>query len=118
VTEPVWLLLTRYVRPLPEVDALRADHLAHLERQREAGHFVLWGRLVPPSGGFVVARGLDRPALDAVLAEDPFTTGGVAEWAVHELAVSGGAPGLLAALTGGGAAGPAERAPGTSAPGG
>jgi uncharacterized protein YciI len=100
VTAPVWLLLTRYVRPLPEVDALRADHVAHLERQRAAGHFIAWGRLVPPTGGFVLARGLDRAALDAVLAEDPFTTGGVAEWTAHELAPSGGAPELLAALSG------------------
>jgi uncharacterized protein YciI len=102
VAAPVWLLLTRYVRPLPEVDALRADHVAHLERQRAAGHFIAWGRLVPPTGGFVLARGLDRAALDAVLAEDPFTTGGVAEWTVHELSPSGGAPEVLAALTGAG----------------
>ena len=99
MTAPVWLLLSRYVRPLPEVDALRADHVAHLERQREAGRFLAWGRLVPPTGGFVIARGVDRAALDAVLAEDPFTVGGVAEWDVHELSPTGGAPDLLALLS-------------------
>jgi uncharacterized protein YciI len=99
MTAPVWLLLSRYVRPLPEVDALRADHVAHLERQREAGRFLAWGRLVPPTGGFVIARGMDRAALDAVLAEDPFTVGGVAEWDVHELSLTGGAPDLLAVLS-------------------
>ena len=96
----VWLLLTRYVRPLAEVDALRPQHVAHLERQRAAGHFLAWGRQVPPSGGFVLAAGLDRDALDAVLAEDPYTVGGVAEWDVRELAPSGGVPSVLAALTG------------------
>jgi uncharacterized protein YciI len=100
VTAPVWLLLTRYVRPLADVDALRSDHIAHLERQRAAGHFLAWGRLVPPSGGFILAGGLDRAALDAVLAEDPYTVGGVAEWEVRELAPSGGVPAVLAALTG------------------
>ena len=100
MTAPVWLLLSRYVRPLADVDALRAEHVAHLERQRAAGHFLAWGRLVPPSGGFVLARGLDRAALDAVLAEDPYTVGGVAEWDVRELAPSGGLPHLVAALTG------------------
>jgi uncharacterized protein YciI len=99
MTAPVWLLLSRYVRPLPEVDALRADHVAHLERQREAGRFLAWGRLVPPTGGFVIARGMDRAALDAVLAEDPFTVGGVAEWDVHELSPTGGAPDLLSVLS-------------------
>ncbi len=100
MTAPVWLLLTRYVRPLEEVNALRADHLQHLERQREAGCFSAWGRLVPPTGGFILARGVDRAALDAVIAQDPYTRGGVAEWDVHELAPSGGSPELLAALTG------------------
>jgi uncharacterized protein YciI len=99
MTAPVWLLLSRYVRPLPEVDALRAEHVAHLERQREAGRFLAWGRLVPPTGGFVIARGRDRAALDAVLAEDPFTVGGVAEWDVHELSLTGGAPDLLSVLS-------------------
>jgi uncharacterized protein YciI len=103
VTASTWLLLTRYVRPMPEVDALRADHVAHLERQRDAGRFVAWGRLVPPTGGFILARGLDREGLDAVLAEDPYTRGGVAEWTVHELSPSGGAPEVLAALSGAGA---------------
>ena len=36
-------------------------------------------RLVPPSGGFILAGGLDRAALHAVLAEDPYAVGGVAE---------------------------------------
>jgi len=100
MTPPVWLLLTRYVRPLADVDALRSEHLAHLERQRAAGHFLAWGRLVPPSGGFILARGLDRPALDAVLADDPYTVGGVAEWEIRELSPSGGSPSVVAALTG------------------
>ena len=103
MTAPLWLLLTRYVRPLADVDALRSEHLAHLDRQRAAGHFLAWGRLVPPSGGFVLARGLDRAALDAVLAEDPYTVGGVAEWEIRELSPGGGSPSVLAALTGEGA---------------
>jgi uncharacterized protein YciI len=95
----VWLLLSRYVRPLAEVDALRADHLAHLERQREAGRFLVWGRLVPPTGGFIIGRGMDRATVDAVLSDDPFTTGGVAKWDVHELSFTGGAPDVLSVLS-------------------
>ena len=101
MTTAAWLLLSNYVRPLEEVDAHRADHIAHLERQRAAGRFVAWGRLVPPTGGFILARGMDRATVDSVLAQDPFSVAGVAEWEVREVAVSGGAPDLLAALTGG-----------------
>jgi len=99
MTSPVWLLLSRYVRPLTEVDALRADHVRHLERQREAGRFLVWGRLVPPTGGFIIGRGMDRATVDAVISEDPFTTGGVAEWDVQELSFTGGAPDVLSAFS-------------------
>ncbi len=101
VTEPLWMLMTTYVRPEPEVDALLAAHVAHLERQRDAGRFVAWGRLVPRTGGFVLARLADRAAVDALLAEDPFTSGGVATWTVHQLALTGGDAAVVAALTGG-----------------
>lgn len=100
MTAAAWLLLSNYVRPLEEVDAVRADHVAHLERQRQAGRFVAWGRLVPPTGGFILARGMDRATVDSVLAEDPFSVAGVAEWDVREISVSGGVPDLLAALSG------------------
>lgn len=98
MTAPLWMLMTTYVRPEAEVDALLADHVAHLERQREAGRFLVWGRLVPRTGGFVLARAKDRSEVDAVLAEDPFTTGGVAEWTVHQLSPTGGVSAVLAAL--------------------
>ena len=72
MTASTWLLLTRYVRPMPEVDALRADHVAHLERQRDAGRFVAWGRLVPPTGGFIggnEAGDRCRPSAPSVRAD-------------------------------------------------
>jgi hypothetical protein len=52
-----------------------------------------------PGATGILARGLDRDGLDAVLAEDPYTVGGVAEWDVRELSPSGGLPHGLAALT-------------------
>jgi uncharacterized protein YciI len=94
------MLVTTYVRPEAEVDALLEAHRAHLERHRDAGRFLAWGRLVPRTGGFVLARAADRAEVDAALAEDPFTTGGVATWSVTELAPTGGDPQLLALLTG------------------
>ena len=100
VTSPLWMLTTTYVRPQEEVDALLEAHVAHLERQREAGRFLAWGRLVPRTGGFVLARAADRAEVDAVLAEDPFTSAGVATWTVAQLAPSGGDPALVALLRG------------------
>ena len=94
------MLTTTYVRPEVEVDALLEAHVAHLERQRAAGRFLAWGRLVPRTGGFVLARAADRAEVEALLAQDPFTTGGVATWTVSRLAVTGGDPRVVEALTG------------------
>lgn len=99
MTSPLWMLVTTYVRPLEEVDALLDAHVEHLERQRDAGRFLAWGRLVPRTGGFVLARAADRAEVDSLLAEDPFTEGGVCEWTVSEVAVSGGDPRVVAALS-------------------
>src|SRR3954453_23349609 len=99
MTSPVWLLLSRYVRPLRGVDALGADHVTHLERQREAGRFLVWGRLGPPTGGFIICRGMDRATVGPGISDDPFTHGGVAEWDVQELSFTGGAPDVLSAFS-------------------
>ena len=100
MTSPLWLLTTTYVRPEEEVDVLLEAHVTHLERQRAAGRFLAWGRLVPRTGGFVLARAVDRAEVDALLAEDPFTSGGVATWTVLQLAPTGGDPALVALLRG------------------
>lgn len=101
MTEPLWMLTTTYVRPEAEVDALLEAHRDYLEGRRDAGRYLAWGRLVPRTGGFVLARAADRAEVDALLAEDPFTTGGVATWTVVQLAVTGGDAQVVAALTGG-----------------
>lgn len=94
------MLTTTYVRPEEEVDALLAAHVDHLERQHAAGRFLAWGRLVPRTGGWVLARAADRAEVDALLEQDPFTSGGVATWTVVQLAPTGGDPALVALLRG------------------
>lgn len=99
VTSPLWLLATTYVCP-DEDDALLEAHVAHLERQREAGRLLACGRLVSRADRFVLARAADRAEVDALLAQDPFTSGGVATWTVAQLAPTGGDPALVALLRG------------------
>jgi len=54
------------------------DHVAWLQRQYDAGRFVVSGRRVPRTGGVIVARGDDRREIEEIAAGDPFVTGGVA----------------------------------------
>jgi len=67
-----------YTRPLPDVDAVRAEHVSHLERAAGRGIVVAWARRSPPVGGVLVATAPDRETLEQVLAEDPYVRAGVA----------------------------------------
>ena len=73
-----------YRVPLERIDAAHEEHVAFLERHYEAGHFLASGRKVPRTGGVILADGLDRDALERVLAEDPFHREGFADYEVTE----------------------------------
>jgi uncharacterized protein YciI len=71
------VVLLTYVKPLDEVDALMADHVAWLDRGFAEGAFVVAGRRNPRTGGVIMMRG-DAASVAEIAATDPFVTGGVA----------------------------------------
>lgn len=71
------VVLLSYVRPLDEVDAQMAAHVAWLEQGFGQSVFLVAGRRTPRTGGVVVMRGT-REAVERVVATDPFVTSGVA----------------------------------------
>ena len=75
----LFVVLMHYTKPLADVDAVRADHLGHLERAAAQGTMLAWARRDPPSGGVLVAAAADRQALERVLAADPYVRAGVAK---------------------------------------
>ena len=94
----MFVLLLTYVKPLAEVDALMRPHVAWLEEQYAAGHFLVSGRQIPRTGGVIVARGDDRAEIEALAASDPFVSGGVATCEVVQFSPSQTAPGFDALL--------------------
>jgi uncharacterized protein YciI len=90
----MFIVLLTYVQPLSAVEAHLQEHRAFLDRHYAAGHFVASGARVPRTGGVILARGLTRPELDDVLAEDPFHRAQVAQYEVIEFAPSKAAPGF------------------------
>lgn len=94
----MFIVLLSYVQPLSAVEAHLQEHRAFLDRQYAAGHFVASGAQVPRTGGVILARGLTRPQLDEVLAEDPFWRAQVAQYHVIEFTPSKFAPGFEALL--------------------
>ncbi len=71
------LILLDYVKPLDQVDAQMAAHVAWLETGFAHGVLIIAGRQDPRVGGVIVARG-DKAEIEALAATDPFVTSGVA----------------------------------------
>ncbi|MGW5051104.1 YciI family protein [Actinokineospora sp. NPDC004072] len=69
---------TTYTDDRALLDAVRPAHRDWLAGHVAAGRVVAAGPWADDTGGFFVVAGEDRAAIDALLAEDPYTTGGVA----------------------------------------
>jgi uncharacterized protein YciI len=81
----LFALVVDYVAPLAEVDALLEDHVRFLDRFYAEGTFLMSGRQVPRQGGFILAVSEDCASMEAVIAQDPFVRGGVAEYRVLQV---------------------------------
>lgn len=84
----MFLIDLQYVVPLERVDAALEDHVAFLREQYERGLFLISGRKVPRTGGVILARGVSRAELDAILDTDPFRQQGLARYTVTEFVAS------------------------------
>ncbi len=83
-----------YLVPLERIDASLEAHRAFLTRHFDAGVLIASGPKVPREGGVLLAHGVDRAQLDAILATDPFAVEGLARYTVTEFTASRLAPGL------------------------
>ena len=80
----MFVVLLHYVQPIEVVERLLEEHRTFLDRHFAAGRFIASGAQVPRVGGVILARGMSRQQLDAVLAEDPFLRERVADYQVVE----------------------------------
>jgi uncharacterized protein YciI len=74
----LFVVLMHYTRPLADVDAVRADHLKHVRDLADRGLMRAWARRDPPTGGVLLVAAADRATVEALVAEDPYVTAGVA----------------------------------------
>lgn len=84
----VFLLISNYVKPLPEVDRVLPAHREFLERYYAAGTFIVSGPRNPRTGGVIVARAHSRDEVQAILAQDPFFIEGVSEYEILEFSAT------------------------------
>ncbi len=77
-----------YIADLDRIDAAMRAHMRWLKAQYAAGHFLVSGRKVPRDGGIIIAVGKNREEVEAIAAQDPFVTGGLATARVIEFRAS------------------------------
>jgi uncharacterized protein YciI len=94
----MFVVTLTYVAGLDQIDEAMKRHMAYIRRGYADGFFVVSGRQVPRVGGVIIAKGLERDALEARVAEDPFVSEGLAEATIVEFNASQTAPGLDALL--------------------
>ena len=92
----MYVITLHYIASTDTIDATLDAHRAHLDRQFAAGVFIAAGPKVPRDGGVIIAAGIERERLDAVIAEDPFSLRGLVAFDVVEFKATRLAPGLSA----------------------
>ncbi|ASL43669.1 hypothetical protein bAD24_I09270 [Burkholderia sp. AD24] len=90
----MYVINLSYIASLERVDDVLDAHRAFLTRQFETGVFIAAGPKVPRDGGIILAVGVEREKLDAILASDPFAVQRIARYEVTEFKATRLAPGL------------------------
>lgn len=80
----MFVVLLTYRKSLEDVENYLAEHVEFLDAQYAAGVFMASGRRVPRTGGVILASGVDKARLEAILARDPFKREGIAEYEIVE----------------------------------
>lgn len=84
----MFLIELTYKVDLAEIDAHMAAHVDFLKKYYAAGHFLVSGRKIPRDGGIIMAVGRNRQQIEAIVAEDPFYTHGLADFRIIEFRAS------------------------------
>ncbi len=89
------ILSVKYTSPIEEIDPHINTHMDWVAEGYEKGMFLASGRMVPRTGGIILAKGA-REDIEAFLLADPFVIHGVGHYEITECALSRTAAGLEA----------------------
>jgi uncharacterized protein YciI len=97
-TECMFIVTLTYTVPLAVIDQHLDAHASWIEAGYQQGVFFASGRLVPRTGGVILAHNLTRNELDERLSHDPFRVNNLAQSEVTEVQPTRVAHGLEAVL--------------------
>jgi uncharacterized protein YciI len=76
----VYVMISKYLVPLDEVDKARDEHLAFLEGLVQQGKLAIAGRQDPPVGGLLLLDVATEAEARELIADDPYVQRGLAEY--------------------------------------
>ncbi|MBA5606304.1 GTP cyclohydrolase [Duganella sp. FT3S] len=80
----MFIITLTYLKPAEQVDALLGAHREFLREQYDNGTFLMSGRMVPRTGGVILATADSRADIEAVIELDPFNEAGIASYQITE----------------------------------
>jgi uncharacterized protein YciI len=88
----IFVITLTYRCPLEAIERHLEPHRNWLAVHYRAGRFLLSGPLEPRTGGLILAQGDNRAAVEALLADDPFSIHGLAAYDIKAVNPSLRAP--------------------------
>lgn len=81
----MFLVLTKYVKPMEEVDKFLPAHSEFLDKYYAQKKIIFSGRRNPRVGGAILFNVKDEAEVASILSEDPFRRNGVTECEIYEI---------------------------------
>jgi len=78
------MALSNYTKSLDEVNKYRDQHIHYLTHLITANKLLAAGRQTPPTGAVIIARNISLDEFKTILAKDPYTQAGVADYKIIE----------------------------------
>ena len=95
----MFVVLITYVKPIAEIEAATIEHRAWVDQKVAEGVIIAGGPKVPRTGGVLIfSGGRSKGDVEALLQDDPFLKGGMAEYEVIEFVAGKHNPALAAFL--------------------
>lgn len=80
----MFIAILTYKKPLEEVDRYLQAHRDYLAEHYAAGDFIASGPQTPRVGGVIMIKAENRPAVDTIIAQDPFNINDIADCQIVE----------------------------------
>lgn len=94
-----FLITSKYLKPLEEVDKKRADHLAYVNNYILAGVFVFAGRKLSNDGAVIIAANTTKDEVESILSNDPYVLNGLATYNITAFTIGMSGLGIEEAIS-------------------